>query len=273
MLDLYSSSDCFSFTFIVAANQDHVLQNNLLASPLFAEKNKHEVIIQKGFQSAGSAYNHGIERAKNEHIVLVHQDVYLPQNWDVHLSSIIAQLNLADIKWGVLGCFGITGHGMSAGYIYSNGLKRILGEPAQPRKVRSLDEVVLIINKNRSLIFDPGLPSFHFYGTDICLQAEKLGFQNFAISNFCVHNSLPVHRFPEDFWESAKYMRHKWKRLLPVQTSCITLHRSFLKLWLLRMKLEMFSSQNGSAKSDSQRRESPAGIMAKLLAETCYGTN
>src|SRR4051812_29330416 len=64
---------------ISAVNNESVLRSCLLSSPdiRFAS----QVILQTGYNSAAAAYNAGIEKAKTDILVLVHQDVYLPARW------------------------------------------------------------------------------------------------------------------------------------------------------------------------------------------------
>ena len=58
---------------------------------------------------------------------------------------------------------------------YSTGLGVLGGNFADPIRVRTLDEIVLITRKSTGLVFDDTLPDFHFYGTDICLRSELQG--------------------------------------------------------------------------------------------------
>ncbi len=55
-----------------------------------------------------------------------------------------------------------------------------------------LDELLLVIRRSSGLSFDDGLPSFHLYGADICLQAQMGGMKSYIITAFCIHNSNGV---------------------------------------------------------------------------------
>ena len=93
-------------------------------------------------------------------------------------------------------------------------------------EVRTLDEVVLLVRKSSGIRFDPKLDGFHFYGTDICLEASQRGLKCYAIPAFCFHNSNAYGLFPHSFWEGYFYMRRKWRSVLPVKTPCIEIKRS-----------------------------------------------
>jgi hypothetical protein len=87
-------------------------------------------------------------------------------------------------------------------------------------EVTSLDEVVLIVRKSSGLQFDESLPGYHFYGTDICLQARRRGMKSYAISAFCIHNTKIGNMLPWQFWRCYLFMRGKWRRELPITTPC-----------------------------------------------------
>jgi hypothetical protein len=147
-------------------------------------------------------------------------------------------LEAAGRRWGVLGCFGISLQGEPAGHIFSNGLNLELGYANAIVPVQSLDEVVLVLRKSSGLRFDARLPYFYFYGTDICLEAKRNGMENYAMSNFCVHNSLPIRSLPAIFWQCAEYLRVKWRNELPVKTCCVTLSPWRHQMWMTRIRYE-----------------------------------
>ena len=213
-----------NLSFVVAVNSPEVLQRNLLASPCLAS-GKHELVLQEGFNSAAKAYNHGLAQCSNELVVFVHQDVFLPEGWDAVVESSIRTIEAADPNWGVAGCWGIADDQSKFGHLYTPG-EKIIGRPMdQPERVRTLDEVVLIVRKSSRLAFDEQLPAFHFYGADICLAAKSKGMNCYAISAFCVHNSQQYFEYPKDFSDSYRIFKRKWARQLPIQTSCICVSR------------------------------------------------
>lgn len=212
-----------SITFVAAANNHDVLQNNFLASPCLQQPHIHEVLIQEGFSSAATAYNDAIDRSANDLIVFAHQDILFATAWIDNLQRALNELENTDPNWGVLGCYGETLNDHGRGYILS-GAQGILGKPfATPEPVQTLDEIVLILRKSSGLRFDIGLPSFHFYGTDICMEAAKLGKKAYAISAFCIHNAAQTVMLPKEFYQCYRYIKKKWIHRLPIQTTCIRL--------------------------------------------------
>jgi hypothetical protein len=212
-------------TIAVAVNDADVLRRNLLASPQLADGAcLGPVLIKKGFRCASHAYNVAIAEAQTDVVIFVHQDVYLPAGWFEQLRRSMAALH--GTGWGVLGCFGGRSSAREGvGHVLTNGVG-IHGEPlSRPEPVDTLDEIVLVIRRSSGLRFDPSLPHFHLYGTDICLSARERGMPCFAIPAFCVHNTNQILQLPAEYWECYEYVKTKWKRFLPIHTSCVTISR------------------------------------------------
>lgn len=236
--------DSSNWTLGVAANNEIVLNNTLLRSPDVSSCS--QILIQRGFSSAGIAYNGALEKAKTDVVAFAHQDVYLPQGWKRDLDRTLNWLATANPNWGVLGAFGITlsPYPEPFGHCYSTGLKRELGAPFdEPREAQTLDELVLIVRLSSGLRFDEKLPGFHLYGADLCLQARQAGMGCYIIPAFCIHNSNGVKYLGRDYWRSYFYMRRKWWDVLPAVTCCSVISRSirtpaaqcmsFAKQWVL----------------------------------------
>jgi hypothetical protein len=209
----------FDWTVIVAANNEEVLKHTLLRSPDIA--NASSLLVQRGYSSAGQAYNAGIGNSCSEILVFPHQDVYLPTGWADLLRQWITRMADQDPDWGVIGLYGVNGLGSGIGHVYSTGLRRFVGQSfSDPIQVRSLDEMILILRRSSGLYFDVRLPGFHLYATDICLEAEARGMRNYALPCFALHNSNGINRLPWSFWRAYLYLRTKWKDRLPIFTPC-----------------------------------------------------
>jgi len=214
------------WSLIAAVNNERVLANSLLRSPDLTSAS--DVTLKRGFASAGFAYNAGMAESSGAVLVFAHQDVYLPRGWISSLAAQIRQIETLDDRWGVLGVYGTEHDGGRVGHVYSTGLKGVLGEPfTPPRRVRSVDEMLLVLRRHTGLKFDPQLPGFHLYGTDICLEAARRGWNCHVISTYCVHNSNGLgDNLPASFWRAYRYMRGKWCAELPIVTPCITINSS-----------------------------------------------
>jgi hypothetical protein len=208
---------------------DTVLRRTLLRSP--AIDKRCQVIVKRGYCDVTKAYNAAMAEATNEIVVIAHHDVYLPASWPARLRRALDSLSLGDPRWGVLGVAGITSQGEFQGHVHSTGLKRTLGGPFEtPVEAQSFDELLLIIRRSSELKFDERLPSIHFYGTDICLQARALKLKSYLIPAFCIHNSNGVKYLSRAFWQNYFYMRRKWWNDLPVVTCCATITRDALPI-------------------------------------------
>jgi hypothetical protein len=209
-----------NWSLITASNDAAVLKTCLASSPCVGHARDFNVM--RGFASAGAAYNAGIRQSAGDVLVFAHQDVYLPPEWDCQLAAAISHLSQTDPNWTVLGVFGITRDSRPHGHIYCTGLQKVLGQSfSQPVPCTALDEVVLVLRRSAGVAFDEQLPGFHFYGTDICLEAQQRGLNSYIIPAFCIHNTAGMKFLPWAFWQSYLYMRRKWWRQLPIKTPCI----------------------------------------------------
>jgi glycosyltransferase involved in cell wall biosynthesis len=225
-------------TIVATCNDRAILDNNLLRSSCLRDSRTDQVIIQEGYASASLAYNDAIDKARTDIIVFAHQDVYFPEGWLADLDRAVSRLAEIDPNWGVLGGFGVTRDGREVGYLHSEGLG-VLGAPFDaPIPIGTLDEFLLVLRKSSGLRFDPTLPYFHFYGTEICLAARKEGLRCYAISAFCVHNTRPLAGLPREFYDCYAHVKRAWKEYLPITTPCIRvtkwngdMYRRRLRAW------------------------------------------
>lgn len=223
-----------SMSFVVPVNDDNIYKNNFMASPLFKCHNDYQFIKQIGFSSASKAYNDGIDKSTNEIIVFAHQDIVFPDFWHKELIRALEFLEETDPKWGVIGCYGNDLHGKGFGYMYCVGNEKLLGRlSVHPSPVQTLDEVVLIIKRSSELRFDDKMPKFHLYGADICMTAASRGKKCYAISAFCLHNTNKLPFLPNEYFECYKYIKKKWYKSLPIDTTCMRIEQHWTKQYLI----------------------------------------
>ena len=84
--------------------------------------------------------------------------------------------------------------------------------------VQSLDELLIVLRRSSGLRFDPDLPHFHLYGTDIVQTALASGKGAYVVDAPVIHNSKPIKRLDRNFWMAFNYMVGKWRGLPPIQT-------------------------------------------------------
>lgn len=139
------------------------------------------------FASLGLAIRYGIAKSRNEIIVICHEDIFLPNNWQTHLERSLFDLNASDPNWGILGIVGWTYDEKLAGHYsdphnYINTLNNRLYFP-----VTSLDEQLLIIKKSGLVYPDPCLPSIHNIGFDLLAAAANLGKRSYVVNAPSIH--------------------------------------------------------------------------------------
>lgn len=214
----------FSVVIGVAVNNEDVLEQNTLASPIL-KKGQADVRIVRDAKSASIAYNEIIDTTTEDIIVFVHQDVYLPENWLSNLRNLIAGLEQKNPNWAIIGSYGISRiMNEHCGYVWSSSLGRVLGEAMNtPEAAQGLDELLIVLKRSSNLKFDEKLPNFHMYGTDIVQTAYENNFGAYIANLPVVHNDSFKEKLGQDYAESFNYMRKKWKRKLPIRTTCARL--------------------------------------------------
>lgn len=249
---------------VSAVNDDEVLSSCLQASPDVAVGSL-AVVAQRGYASAASAYNSWLDAGGTGVVIFAHQDVYFPAGWLHQLQTALAWLDEHDANWGILGIYGVRHNREPIGWTYSTGLGRVLGGVfSTPCAVRTLDEVVLIMRVSSGLRFDEGVEGFHMYGTDICLESERLGCRNYVIPAFAIHNSNGIKMLPDVFWRTFLYVRRKWWAQLPVAAPCAEVTRSLLPMW--RARLQRFVDFKLRGRVVGSRVPQPSLLYASLVA-------
>ena len=219
----------YPLSFVVCGSDDEILKANVLSSPCLRQGRPHEMTVVKNCPSAAGGLNKGLERARHEWVVCLHQDVVLSEGWD---RSLAQQLREAERRLGPIGLAGVYGVGeaipprepggafsaVRTGWVVDRG--RVLrGGPELPAQVATLDELLLVVRRDEGLRFDPAALGFHLYGADLCLQAREKGMAVVAIEALGRHNSRSI-GLPEAFYEIARVLARKWENRLPIATAC-----------------------------------------------------
>jgi hypothetical protein len=88
--------------------------------------------------------------------------------------------------------------------------------PAMP--VTSVDEVVIAIRRTSPIRPDPRL-RWHFYASDMALQARRMGQRTVVLNAPIFHESAYFGPSP-DFQESERVFRNLWQDVLPIEVPC-----------------------------------------------------
>jgi hypothetical protein len=228
--------------------------------------------------SAAAAYARAMESATAEVLIFAHCDVFFPGTWFARLAWEIDRLNHIDPAWAVAGVSSLTSAGELVGRIYDTSLEPLFPETmgvfgkalVSPVPIVSADELALIVRRGTSVSFDPLLPEFHLYGTDIILEAERQGKGSYGLDVPLIHNAKAQLQIGDDYARAYKYMVRKWHARLPVPTTCgmLTANPVALPLRRLRIRYKAIcrrSTYNTQRLTDPHAKAFEIG-MQKLLA-------
>ncbi|MFH1371548.1 MAG: glycosyltransferase [Planctomycetota bacterium] len=252
-----------SVAVVAAVNKDEALVGNLAKSPCLL-KGDIPLIVERGHESAAKAYNAGLSRTNAEIIVFAHQDVYLPERWDLQLLAAVQYLELHDKNWAVLGVVGFDRNGAIVGRVWSSGLKREIEGTScsSPVPVVSIDELLIVLNAKVGLKFDENLPGYHLYGTDIVQTAIERGLTAYVFEAPIIHNSTAVVWLDRSYGRAYRYMQRKWKAKLPIETTVVPITRYGWPLF--RKRICAFKRNTLERRPIAIKYESPQVIAMRL---------
>lgn len=218
-------------SFVSCINRPEVARRHLLSSPCLQLERGHQLVLAADMDSAGSGFRWGLELAVHDWIILLHQDVHLPDGWDKKFARSLLGARQRFPRLAVAGVYGLQANGAKVGRVYDR--DRWLGDPApEPTPVRSLDELLLAVHKDSGLQICAEL-GWHLYGTDLCLQAEAAGLDAVVVDAPCHHHSSLPRQAPasdpdaaaalqgqvDAFNVSASVLCRRWPQAMPVHTS------------------------------------------------------
>jgi hypothetical protein len=138
---------------------------------------------------AFSGYNRFLRQASGRYVILCHQDVMGLEDGREKLDSLLAALSEKDSVWAVCGNAGVDVRGRRFIRITDPyAPDQSTGQPF-PRKVMSLDENFIVVKSEANLALSRDLTGFHWYGSDLCLIADILGWTAYVIDFHLRHDS------------------------------------------------------------------------------------
>ncbi len=169
---------------------------------------------------AYSGLNAMLNAASGEFVVLCHQDLRLLMENRRDLDKRLAELEAFDPAWALAGNAGGVAPGVLAVRITDpHGANQSVGQ--FPARVATLDENFIIVRRSARIGFSIDLSGFHFYGADICLQADIAGWHAYVIDFHLAH--LSAGKKDETFDTMEQAFRAKWSRAIGprwIQTTC-----------------------------------------------------
>lgn len=207
--------------FVVATNDDGILNRNLLRSPLF-RVGGHDLHVERNPPSAAIAYNRGLDATKAGIVVFVHHDVYLPEGWDRRLRAQVEAVGAADPDWALIGAYGVDAAGIGFGPVWSTSISKIVGRVSfDPTPVQSYDEFLIVMRRAAGIRFDEALPGFHLYGVDIVQTALAAGRGACVAALPAIHNDRFHETLGADFAACYHFLRRKWRGRLPLRSPIV----------------------------------------------------
>ena len=226
------------YSIITCVSKPDIYERCLLSSVRQCRK-KHDIEIlpilnSENKYSASLALNIGIDAAKSDIMIFVHQDVTLLEDWFDKLDDVIT--NIQD-DWGIVGSAGIdlqygrSDIGMWGGSLNVNTVAvgsvwdsdKNIGEPPYwdgakvLTPIHCVDECLFVQNKRCGLRFDTAFNGFHFYGVDICMQARAAGYAVYGAHLPIIHYGQYSASFSGDrkYWTFLRLLHHKWSKRFP----------------------------------------------------------
>ena len=170
---------------------------------------------------AYSGYNHFLQAAQGEFIILCHQDIVLCHDRREILAQRIRELDALDPAWALLGNAGGTQRFglpvLAIGISHPTGREKI---GSFPLRVDSLDENFILARRAANLCLSHDLSGFHFYGTDLCQLAQMAGRTAYAVDFHLRHKSLGT--FDETFFQARDRFIEKYRQQLKGRTILTT---------------------------------------------------
>jgi hypothetical protein len=209
-------------TLVRDSAQYEAMRNTFLSSG-FSGPDCEYLFVDNMREKQTSAYcglNSILNAARGIYVILCHQDVRIIADNRAVLDTRLAELHRLDLNWGVAGnAGGISPENLAIRITDPHGENQHVGN--LPAKAISLDENFIVVRRDARLGFSNDLSGFHFYGTDICLNADVRGYSAYVI-DFHLHH-LSGGQLSAEFFESKKAFEAKWTRALrqrSVRTTC-----------------------------------------------------
>lgn len=248
-----------SFHLVAAVNDDATLAACLARSP-DVQSGRLPLTAIRGASSMAQAYNKALAQSDADIVVLAHQDVYLPAGWLDRAHLVTDELTQEHPDWLAAGPYGVRADGRHIGKVWDVGLGCELGAGGfAPAAVASLDELLLILRREDGFQFDPALPHFHLYGTDLVQSALALGRSAWAVELPVVHNSQRVDSLSGGYTAAYRYAARKWRGRLPIPTTVCDLTTNPVPLWRAKWRLRKSPPRDGILLADAVEIAKAAG--------------
>ena len=159
---------------------------------------------------AFTAYNRFLQQARGRYVVLCHQDIEPLDDDRACLDARLDDLTRRDAHWGLCGNAGAKADGgLVFRLTHGRGDRLDEGGPF-PVRVISLDENFIVARREANLALSRDLSGFHWYGSDLCVVADVLGWNAWVIDFHLFHKSTG--KLSDDFRARGVAFREKYAR-------------------------------------------------------------
>lgn len=157
-----------------------------------------------------------LQESRAKYTLIVHQDVRCEDKIE-KLQECLDTLNNKDKNWAICGNVGGVGYNNIAYHINNNGVRKTAGLPI---RAFSLDENFLVIKTEKQLTISDDIEGFHYYGTDLCIITDFLGYSAYVIPFMVEH--LSKGNLKDLMLKKESFLKAYGKKLRPrfMQTSC-----------------------------------------------------
>lgn len=170
--------------------------------------------------------NYFLQNAQGKYIILCHQDIILHDNNKTDLLNIIEKIENKDPKWAILANAGGINLKWIATHITEGATGTVRIEKDAPLQVKTVDENFIVVKKEANLALSNNISGFHFYGTDICLIADVLGYTCYTIPFNIIHKSNG--KTDKSFFEIKNKLKAKYKKAFRGRFITTTFSRMYL---------------------------------------------
>lgn len=204
----------------------------------FTENISEYIYIDNSKSNTFGAYaglNKFLLEAKGKYVIVCHQDILLRYHNIADLRARIEEITHADPNWAVLGNAGSINIKYRAVHIIQGSGKET-HEQYLPIRTATLDENFIIVKRNANLALSSDIEGFHFYGADICLIADVLGYSCYVIDFKLLHKSDG--NADEKFYILKRDFIRKYRRAFRSRFIGTTITRFYISgNWLLNKLL------------------------------------
>lgn len=207
----------FSICTLVSRLDQYIQLRASLTEGGFNNSNSEFHVIDNSESNQMDAYEgirFFIRNSKNDLIIIVHQDVSFAQNSYKRLCFIINDITKKDPHWAVLSNAGKSCHSLKAYASFGDGIDTWHTQPL-PQMVQSVDEHFIVLKKSTGVTVSRDLDGFHFYGTELCQVANRLGYTCYVIDFYLVHFSHG--NMDDSFYKSKIRIEKKYAKLQKIK--------------------------------------------------------